>query len=150
MPRIKPNVYTIYSYTAPDGRKYIGKTGLARKARSGKDGVGYKTSGRFWDAILNFGWKNFKYDVLASVNKDEIAAEEKAFLLETHYIRKYRTTDIRFGFNKYQKDVPRNPEKQSASRLNYRVIHKDGVYKQVPGSQFESYISDGWAPGWLT
>lgn len=149
MPRTKCSVYTIYSYTAPDGRKYIGKTSLLRHYRSGRHGEGYKSCSRFWNAIVTFGWSNFRYDVLATIDKTEIAAEEKACLLESYYISRYRTADERFGFNVHRFDSLRDYSKQAESRKNYKVIHKGDVIRQVPASNLDAYLEDGWEPGWI-
>lgn len=148
MAYVKSDCYTIYSYIAPDGRRYIGKTGSQQGERAGNDGAGYKHCGCFWKAIERFGWESFRYEVLATVPKDEPDAAQKACDIEAQYIRKFQTTNIRFGFNRFKKDTPRTYEKLAASRKNRRVVNKDGIIKQIPGTEYERYIKKGWSPGY--
>ena len=144
----KSNYYTIYAYVAPDGRRYIGKTGSQQNERAGNGGAGYKHCGCFWKAINRYGWNSFRYEPLAVVSKALPNAAERACELEAFYISKFRTTNIRFGFNRFKKDSPRSYEKLSKSRLNRRVINKDGVIKQVVAGDYDAYIQNGWSPGY--
>lgn len=147
MAYLKGTCYTIYMYTAPDGRHYIGKTGNQQAERSGLNGIGYKHCRRFWDAIEAFGWESFTYKVLATIPKSDPDAEKKACEEESRFIRQYHTTDPRFGFNTFAKDTPRSYAKLAESRRGRRVINKNGVIKQIPGSEFEKYLQDGWSAG---
>lgn len=144
----KGSCYTIYAYIAPDGRMYIGKTGSQQGERAGKNGAGYKHCSRFWNAILRYGWDRFEYRVLATVPKTELDAAQKACDLEMEFICRYRTTNIRFGFNTFAKDKPRSYDRLSTVRKNCRIMNKDGVVKQVPGSEFDNYLAKGWKPGY--
>lgn len=148
MPYRKSSVYTIYMYVALDGRGYIGKTGLQRKARAQANGAGYKHCSQFWNAIKRYGWNTFRYQVLATVSKDEPDAEQKACDLESSFIQKYQTNNIRFGFNTYTKDKPRSYKKLSEVRRNRRPMHKDGVTRQIPQADYNRYLEDGWVPGY--
>ena len=87
-------MFLIYRYTAPDGRVYIGCTARTLEARAGDNGIQYKDATKFWKAIQEFGWENFKVDILETT---EDAAE--ATRLEDRYILKYHSLDIRYGFN---------------------------------------------------
>lgn len=87
-------MYQIYRYTAPDGRVYIGCTVRSLRKRSGEYGEGYKDATNFWQAIQEFGWDSFQVDVLATTED-----AEEATRLEDYYIQKYRSLDIRYGFN---------------------------------------------------
>lgn len=148
MPYLKSNCWTIYAYAAPDGRLYIGKTGLQQGNRAGNQGAGYKHCSRFWNAIKRYGWDAFTYQILATVSKEEPDAAQKACDLESQFIRQYKTTNIRFGFNTFVKDTPRSYEKLSQVRKNRRVINKDGIIKQVPDSELERYLQAGWKTGY--
>lgn len=147
MPYNKSDVFTIYRYIAPDGRSYIGKTGLQQGARA-QQGAGYRSSSRFWNAIQQYGWETFKYQVLAVVPKNLPNAEKRACLLESRYIKEYRTLSPLFGFNMRPKDAPKNYEKLSEVRKNVRPMSKDGVTKQIAESEYARYLADGWKPGY--
>lgn len=42
-------------HTAPNGKKYIGRTKAKPERRWGKNGINYKKA-YFYNAILEFGW----------------------------------------------------------------------------------------------
>lgn len=145
MPYLKNSFYTIYMYTAPDGRKYIGKTRLQQGERAGAKGAGYKTCGRFWKAIQQFGWDSFDYQVLDTV---PLSDPETACEIEADYIQRYHTTNPRFGFNVHRSDVPRQYEKLAASRRHRRIMHKGSVVRQIPAENVQEFLESGWELGY--
>lgn len=145
MPYLKNPFFTIYMYTAPDGRKYIGKTRLQQGARAGAQGAGYKTCKRFWKAIQEFGWDSFEYQVLATIPLSE---PERACKVESDYIQKYHTTNLCFGFNIMRKDVPRRYDKQSESRRGRKIMHKGSAVRYVPMSDVPALLESGWELGY--
>ena len=90
-------MYKIYKLTAPDKRSYIGFTEKELQQRF-QDGIGYvhncSLRSIIAKAIIYFGWKNFKIEVLETTDDKEKAAE-----LEKFYIEKFRTTETQYGFN---------------------------------------------------
>lgn len=140
--------YTIYSYIAPDGRRYIGKTGLAQHAREQLNGRGYAHCGRFWSAIKRHGWEAFRYEVLEVIPKSTPNAAQLACEREAYYINKFKTTNIRFGFNVQKSDKPRNYTKLSIVRQSMRPIHKGMRNKQVHVDDYDTYLKNGWEPGY--
>ncbi len=97
-----PN-WTIYMYTFPNDKKYIGATSRLLHLRQGSYESGwskYKNCRLIWEAIQEFGVNNIKQTVLFS---GEISDEEAAEL-EKHYIALYKTNANRynnpsFGYN---------------------------------------------------
>lgn len=75
----------IYMYTSPSGKHYIGQTIQSLIARSGSDGKYYKGSKKFYEAILKYGFKNFKIDILEECLIEELNEKEK------YYIKKYNS-----------------------------------------------------------
>ena len=90
-------MFKIYKLTAPDGRAYIGCTKRELSQRF-DDGIGYVhncySRSIISKAIIFFGWKNMRIDIL-----DQTESLEEAELLEKKYISKFRTTESAFGFN---------------------------------------------------
>lgn len=86
--------YTVYMHTNKiNGKKYIGMTGQNPIVRWA-NGHGYRGQSRFEAAIMEFGWRNFKHEILyTGLTKTE--AEK----LEVELIEKYQTTDSRYGYN---------------------------------------------------
>ena len=76
--------YRIYRYTnILNGMKYDGATSSRwQSKRAGKDGENYiKMCRRFGEAILEYGWPNFKYEVLEDgLTKEEAKVREKYWI----------------------------------------------------------------------
>lgn len=88
-------MYRVYKREAPDGRVYIGCTSQLLEVRSGADGKGYQENAELWEAIQKFGWENFKHEILLETEDRELASKT-----EIEYIKKYDSTNPRYGFNK--------------------------------------------------
>lgn len=56
--------WCIYRHTFPDGKVYIGKTKNVPEERWGKNGRGYQEQTKVFNAILEFGWRNIKHEIL--------------------------------------------------------------------------------------
>ena len=89
------NTYSIYIHRNKINNKvYIGQTKQKPEKRWGKNGEGYKTSVRFYQAIQKYGWDNFEHIILFSNLTLQQANE-----LEKKYIKLYNSTDDNFGYN---------------------------------------------------
>lgn len=89
------NNNTVYQYTNMiNGKIYIGRTSQSIKSRAGKNGKGYCTSRRFWNAICKYGWNNFKLTILAT----DLSFEESVNL-EKHYIEFFGSYNDAKGYN---------------------------------------------------
>ena len=87
--------YKIYKHTNKINNKiYIGITKQTLKERW-KDGFGYSENKEFFKDIVYFGWSNFEHEVILRAD-----TEKEALRLESEMIKKYNTTDSRFGYNK--------------------------------------------------
>ena len=88
------NIYKVYCYTFPNGKKYIGQTKRSIKERAGANGYYYQDSPLVYNAIQKYGWDNIQKDIL----EDNLTLEE-ANNQEKYYIKLYQTTDENFGYN---------------------------------------------------
>lgn len=89
----KEKPYTVYMHIAPNGKKYVGIT-KSRLNKRWSNGKGYWANKYFSNAIKKYGWENIKHAILyMKLTKEE--AEEK----EKELIKKFQTTDRRFGYN---------------------------------------------------
>lgn len=87
--------YSLYIHTNNiNGKRYIGITSQYPAYLRWKNGLGYKKSPRFFNAIVKYGWCNFNH-VIVFDNLSKKEAEQK----EQEYIKKYNTTDENFGYN---------------------------------------------------
>lgn len=87
--------YTVYIHIDPNDKRYVGITKRNLEDRW-NDGFGYATNKdtRFFDAIREIGWENFKHEIVAS-NLTKLEAE----ILEAELIEKYKTTNPEYGYN---------------------------------------------------
>lgn len=78
-------IYHIYRYTnILNGMKYHGKTCLKYQGtRAGKEGRNYYKCPKFGEAIKEYGWSNFKYEVL-----EDGLTKEEAEIREQYWIEK--------------------------------------------------------------
>ncbi len=87
--------YKVYCYTNTiNGKKYIGITRTTLKERAGSNGHRYSGCLKFVSAIKKYGFGNFESKILFDgLSKKE--AEQK----EIELIKKYNTTNNKFGYN---------------------------------------------------
>lgn len=85
--------YVVYCHTDPLGKKYFGISCDYLK-RWGNNGKGYIKNERFYKAILEYGWDNFRHEII----KENLTLDE-ANQLEKELIETHRTIDPDFGYN---------------------------------------------------
>lgn len=88
------NHYLVYKHTAPNDKVYIGITGFDPEYRWLNNGRGYKTQTTFFNAIIKYGWINFKHEILF-----EGLTEKEALDKEEELIQQYQSYDRRYGYN---------------------------------------------------
>lgn len=87
------NLYTVYKHISPNGKVYIGTTSLNPKYRW-NNGKGYKRSTKFFEAINEIGWDNFKHEILF-----ENLSQSEAEQIEKELIKKHNSTHDDYGYN---------------------------------------------------
>lgn len=87
--------YTVYIHVnKTNNKKYIGITCQTNPKRRWANGAGYKQQRRFYNAIKHYGFDGFEHIILESG-----LSKEQAELKEQEYIRKYKSNDLRYGYN---------------------------------------------------
>lgn len=87
-------MYTVYCHTNKlNGKRYFGITSMRPEVRWG-NGNNYRSSRHFNFAIEKYGWDGFTHEVIA-----EGLTKEEACQMEQDLIKKYKTTDDRYGYN---------------------------------------------------
>ena len=85
--------WTVYAHITPDGKMYIGMTGIKPWRRWGY-GHHYKKMPVFYNAIQKYGWENIQHEIIASgLTKDEASHMEKLL------IEKLDLTNPDYGYN---------------------------------------------------
>lgn len=85
--------WCVYIHTCPNNKKYIGIT-KDTKRRWGSMGQEYHSCKSFYYAIRKYGWINIKHDILHNN-----LSKEEAEQLEIECIKKYKTTNLQYGYN---------------------------------------------------
>ena len=90
----KNNTYKVYSRVSPNNKIYIGVTNRSLEKRAGTNGINYKNSPCFYNAILKYGWNNFEHTILA-----DNLTESEAFNFEKILINKLNSNNKEYGYN---------------------------------------------------
>ena len=113
---------TIYKYTSPSGKYYIGQTCKPTQAqRAGFQGSGYQYCTAFWRAIQKYGWDNFKYEELEKVDNVEEANNR-----EIYYIKLYHSNNPQYGYNIYEGGNQSRDSEYSQRLSAIRQMWEDG------------------------
>lgn len=91
----------IYKYTSPSNKVYIGQTVQPTKRKTEhKVRAKWIKEGYFSRAILKYGFENFKYEVLETIEAEDLKACRKLLdPLEKKYIEEYNSNNPEFGYN---------------------------------------------------
>lgn len=90
---MKDIAYCVYKHTTPSGKVYIGITSQKPKDRF-KGGSGYFHNEHFKRAIMYYGWRNIRHEILETgLDREKAISEEKRL------IAFYDSTDYRKGYN---------------------------------------------------
>lgn len=116
--------YIIYKHVSPSGKVYIGQTNQIPELRF-RNGEGYRSSKKFYNAILKYGWKNFKHEILfTSLNK--ISAD----CIETDLIYYYKQIGIYVREGK----LPRGKHEIGFKELSWSKKELDEFVKKCRNS----------------
>lgn len=86
-------MYTIYVHIFPNNKKYVGATREKPEKRFGYNGNGYRSK-LMREKIKKYGWTNISHKIL----KENLSYED-AIKYEKYFIKKYKSNDIRYGYN---------------------------------------------------
>lgn len=113
-------MYKVYMHITPNGKKYIGttKNSLCRRWENGK---GYRKNKLFYDDIIKYGWNKIKH-ILLFDNLTEKEAREK----EIELIKKYKTTNKKYGYNKTKGgDIRKQPTLETRLKISNTLKNKN-------------------------
>lgn len=107
-------------------QSYIGITKQQPEIRWGKYGRGYRKQTKFFNAILEYGWKNFSHEILFQ----NIVSEEEARTIETELIVKYNTVNNGYNSIVSIQEHNENP-KQYKRNIQYIDINTNKIYSSM-------------------
>jgi group I intron endonuclease len=118
------NKYKVYKHTSPSNKVYIGITKVNVKKRW-NFGRGYCKNTHFYNAIIKYGWDNFKHEILF-----ENLSLEEAKKKEIELISYYKSNNILYGYNQtqggdYRLPMPEESKKKMIECLKGRVITEE-------------------------
>lgn len=88
-------IFTIYKHTnKKNGKVYIGQT-IQKPEDRWKNGAGYRSCVKFYNAIQKYGWDNFEHEILEQKEMTQKEADEK----ENYYISFYNSQNDEKGYN---------------------------------------------------
>lgn len=109
-------MYSVYMHKFPNGKVYIGATGMKPEKRWGRNGILYKSK-IMQEAIKEFGWENVEHIILFE-NLERKEAESK----EVEMILKYRSCEREHGYNSIPKS--NTPVHSDKTRLKMSMTRK--------------------------
>ena len=142
--------FCIYKHTNLINNKvYIGQTCSKPERRWRKDGVGYKDSPRFWNAIQSYGWENFSHEIL-QINLSQEEANER----EKYWISFYNSMDEDYGYNltpggdNYMKQLWENKEYKEKMKKSFSEARKKSWSDPTFKEKAQKQLLDGLAKAW--
>ncbi len=73
--------WCVYEHIFPNGKKYIGISSNAVKRW--RNGDGYRSQGKVWNAIDRYGWDNVKHNIIIDgISKEQAEAMEQYLISE--------------------------------------------------------------------
>jgi hypothetical protein len=93
--------YKIYKLTSPEGLVYIGLTKQTLTKRWNY-GYGYSKNARLFHDICQFGWDNFKHELMETA-----ATKDEGLLIEARLIEEYDSTNPEKGYNSHSNKYTR-------------------------------------------
>ena len=121
------NNYIVYRHTAPNGKMYIGIT-KQNTQRRWRDGFGYQKQIRFFNAIIKYGWINFKHEILL-----KNLTKEEACLAEEIFIAYWHLTDREYGYNSTTGGIKYHHSEESKDLIRQkhkgRSLSEEAKYK---------------------
>lgn len=117
-------MYTVYQHINKiNGKQYIGITSRKPEERLGINGVNYKSTPHFYNAIQKYGWDNFEHNILY-----ENLTKENACEIERNLIKQMNTQDRRFGYNIYEGGEAPSIPQEIRNKMSMSMIgNKNGL-----------------------
>lgn len=125
-------MYTVYKHTnLINDKVYIGITKQQPEKRW-NNGYGYRTCRIMYNAILKYGWLNFKHEILFEGLTYEEACEKEILLIAL-----YKSNQREFGYNiesggNLQKEI----SEETRQKLSYKASHISEETRQKIGNTF--------------
>lgn len=76
-------MFRVYKHTCPNGKVYIGMTGLDLDRRW-ENGFGYVDNRALFHDIVQYGWTNFDHEILSEHETKAEALREEAYQILAH------------------------------------------------------------------
>ena len=123
---MKEKSYSVYRHTNKvNDKKYFGITSQKPEFRWGNDGINYRSTPHFYNAIVKYGWDNFEHTVLFTELSKEEACE-----IEKRLIKENNTQNREFGYNVMEGGTAPSIPQEVRNRLSMALVgNKNGLGK---------------------
>lgn len=115
-------MYSVYIHVLPNNKKYVGTTKQEPKLRW-QSGLGYRKNKEFSKDIKKYKWENIKHLIIGYFDNCE-----DAYLLEQELIRKYKTTNKEYGYNK---SMGGRYSRQGIKNIHYNIKENNPARRKV-------------------
>lgn len=118
--------YSVYVLTSPDGKRYVGMTRRKPEYRW-NNGKGYDYNEELRQDIARLGWDSFTKEIAFSgLDRDTACSKERLL------IKKYRTQDPEFGYNKEMGGVPSRLASQTKVKMSesHKGLERNEEYRR--------------------
>ena len=132
--------YCVYVHTNTiNGKKYVGMTSQAPERRWGTNGRGYKQNLYFSSEIQEYGWDNFKHEIVADNMTFDEACEKEIMLIE-----RFCSACRDKGYNEELGGLGKGRASDSMREHNRKIQLKrfeDATERQKRSEQTKAYFS---------
>lgn len=125
--------YVVYRHTSPSGKVYIGITSRKPEYRW-RNGNGYKSSPKFYNAIQKYGWDNFKHEILYS-GLNEISAKMIEEDLIYYYKKQNKSYNITDGGDGIKGVSPSEETRKKISERTREAMKNPNIRKKISNAK---------------
>ena len=130
---IDKNDYVVYRHTSPSGKVYIGIT-CTKPERRWRNGNGYKSCPKFYNAIQKYGWDNFKHEILFS-GLNEISAKHIEEDLVYYYKKQNISYNITDGGDGTRGVSPSEETRKKISERTREAMKNSDIRKKISNAK---------------
>lgn len=137
---MEENNWCVYRHTFPDGKVYIGITGKPPEQRWGKNGLNYRGQSKIFSAILEYGWKNIKHEILLTgLSETEASMKETELIKESDQEGRPGNYNTMFAF--HEKSGKERMVWDDAKITEESLARNGRFVNNMPDSYYDRMIS---------
>ena len=143
--------YIVYKHTNKiNGKVYIGQTCQDPEKRWRLNGVGYKDSPKFWNAIQKYGWDNFEHEIIEEKLNSKQADEREVYWIAYYdtYNNDEKGYNMTPGGSNYMRKLWQNEEYRNRMKKSFSIARKKSWSNKEFAENALSILLDGLHRAW--